>query len=103
MKTSKHLQQAVELLNSAYNNEFRLCPINYRAQGHRIKRLGYEIIHDARALTIQIEPAQFRKGSVYEKDKYLVGVRGRNPDDTGYFYATSLQAIKGYIQEKLIK
>jgi hypothetical protein len=102
MKISKHLEQAVETLNEKYTNEFRLYPINYRAQGQRIKRIGYEIVHDARVLTIQIEPAQFRKGSVYEKDKYLVGIRGRNPEHTGYFYATSLQAIKSYIIEKFI-
>jgi hypothetical protein len=102
MKISKHLEQAVEILNDKYNNEFRLTPINYRAQGQRWRRIGYDITHDARVLNIQIEPAQFRKGSIYEKDKYLVGIRGRNPDDTGFFYATSLQSIKAYIIEKFI-
>jgi hypothetical protein len=102
MKISKHLEQAVETLNEKYTNEFRLYPINYRAQGQRIKRIGYDIVHSGRILTIRIEPAQFRKGSMYEKDKYLVGITGRNPEHTGYFYATSLQAIKGYIIEKFI-
>lgn len=102
MKISKHLEQAVEILNEKYSNEFKLTPINYRAQGQRWRRIGYDITHHSRVLNIQIEPAHFRKGSVYEKDKYLVGIRGRNPDDTGFFYATSLQSIKNYIIEKFI-
>jgi hypothetical protein len=100
MKISKHLEQAVDFLNCQYSGTFTLEPINYRAQGVRIKRLGYDITHDSNAVKIRIEPCQFRESSVYGRDKYLVGISGRDYSQTAFFYATSLQAIRGYIEEK---
>ena len=99
MKTSKHLEQAVDFLNCQYSGLFTLQPINYRAQGVKIKRLGYDITHDSNAVTIRIEPCTFRKESIYAKDKYLVGISGRTLEHTSFFYATSLQAIKNYLEE----
>jgi hypothetical protein len=99
MKTSKHLEQAVDFLNCQYSGQFTLRPINYRAQGVKIKRSGYDITHDSNAVTIRIEPCQFRKDSIYGKDKYLVGISGRTLEHTSFFYATNLQAIRGYIED----
>ena len=100
MKTSKHLQEAVDFLNCQYSGTFTLETINYKAQGLRIKRKGYDITHDSNAVKIRIEPCQFRESSVYGRDKYLVGISGRDYSQTAFFYATSLQAIRGYIEEK---
>ena len=99
MKISKHLEQAVDFLNCQYSGQFTLRPINYRAQGVKIKRLGYDIQHEANALTIRIEPCQFRQNSTYAKDKYLVGISGRDYSQTAFLYATSLQAIRTYIED----
>lgn len=99
MKTSKHLEQAVDFLNCQYSGAFTLRTINYRAQGLAIKRKGYDITHDSRAVEIRIEPCTFRKESVYAKDKYLVAINGRDYRHTAFFYATSLQAIRNYIEE----
>ena len=99
MKTSKHLEQAVDFLNCQYSGTFTLETINYKAQGLRIKRKGYDITHESNAVKIRIEPCTFRKESIYAKDKYLVGVSGRTLEHMSFFYATSLHAIKNYIEE----
>lgn len=100
MKISKHLEQAVDFLNCQYSGAFTLQPIDYRFQGFKVSRKGYDITHDSNAIKIRIEPCTFRRESVYFKDKYLVGISGRDYSQTAFFYATSLQAIRNYIEEK---
>lgn len=51
--------------------------VTYKAQGMKLKRKGYDITDPATGKTTVIQPKSYPKGSIYAKDKWMIGREGQ--------------------------
>ncbi len=53
-------------------NGLIFMPINYKDQGITVKRKGFDICRKNGEIIISFEPKDYRKNSIYYKDKWMI-------------------------------